>query len=246
MVGKEHNARLSQPARWHRVWQLHSPSSRCAWQWPPQGPAGHPEVPSVWAASAAPARLSRRRCWACCPPRGWAAFFPVPARGGHFSAPAAGVVPVSEGRLQAASALLVPCSASAPGGPRVAVPGCGSAPPSGAGGRWLVREQLCSHTKCLAGGVSLSREQRGAGRKAEAGRAHVGEAVVRLQRGSPAAPGSHCRQVCPLPGTLLGLLAACPPLPVLTFPSRCCREDPDIAVHDFVVSSPFFFETGSK
>lgn len=32
------------------------------------------------------------------------------------------------------------------------LPGCGSAPPSGAGRRWLVREQLGSHTENFVGG----------------------------------------------------------------------------------------------
>lgn len=52
-----------------------------------------------------------------------------------------------------------------------------------------------SHGKLRGRWVLLGREQRGAGRKAEAGRARVGEAGVRrLRRGSPAAPGSHFSQ----------------------------------------------------
>lgn len=211
MVGKEHNARLSQPACWHRVW-----ISRCAWQRPPRGPAGRPVVLRMWAASTAPAGLTRRRCWACCPPRAGEPPSPSLRGSAGFSAPAAGVVPVSEGRLQAASALPVPCSASAPDGPRVPVPGT-------AAGVWIgssIRSRKAmagqgaagqSHGKLRGRWVLLGREQCGAGRKAEAGRARVGEAGVRrLRRGSPAAPGSHFSQAgLSLAGSPCSLVPLC-------------------------------------
>lgn len=211
MVGKEHNARLSQPARWHRVWQLRSLSSRCAWQRPPQGLVGYPEVPSVWAASVAPAGLSRR-CWACCPPR-------------------AGQPPSPSLRGAAASLrlLLESCRCPRAGCRPSVLCWCRAQPRHQAvlvswGMDRLLHQEWegdgWSGSSCAVTPNTWQEVFRSAGSSAglEGRQRQDGRVWVRLQRGSPAAPGSRCRQVCPLPGTLLALLAAlspsaCPHLP---------------------------------